>query len=207
LLQIDSFDEKCARILKELYVPQAVRTPPGDLGIPDCEATSLYKADPKRYKPRNRIYTSQVEVEAALGKLSSLQLQFNSDSEHTYGQQLIDWEQIEPTHAKSSALPKERLERKRQQLENMANAVVSLAQPGDRIVDFCSGTGHLAILLALQHVACYHQVLPPKSDYLARRNSDFSANKGPRLFPEAIIRVEGFVSIRNCSRQAAKCSR
>lgn len=106
-------------------MPQAIKTPPGELGIPDCEATSLYKADPKRYKPRNRIYTSQLELEAALSKLSSLQLQFNSDSEHTYGQQLIDWEQIEPTHAKSSALPKERLERKRQQLENLVNAVVS----------------------------------------------------------------------------------
>ncbi|XP_017116404.2 glutathione S-transferase C-terminal domain-containing protein homolog [Drosophila elegans] len=161
--EIDAFDGKCARILRELYVPQVVRTPPGDLGIPDCEATSLYKADPKRYKPRNRVYTSQLEVEAALGKLSPLQLQFNSDSERTYGQQLIDWEQIEPTHAKSSALPKERLARKRQQLENMANAVVSLAQPGDRIVDFCSGTGHLAILLALKLPKCTIIVMENKA--------------------------------------------
>lgn len=144
-------------------MPQAIKTPPGELGIPDCEATSLYKADPKRYKPRNRIYTSQLELEAALSKLSSLQLQFNSDSEHTYGQQLIDWEQIEPTHAKSSALPKERLERKRQQLENLVNAVVSLAQPGDRIVDFCSGTGHLAILLALKLPNCTIIVMENKA--------------------------------------------
>lgn len=44
-------------------------------------------------------------------------------------------------------------------------------------------------------------VLPPKAII---SDSDFSANKGP---PEAIIRVEGFVSIRNCSRHSAKCSR
>ncbi|XP_017029546.1 glutathione S-transferase C-terminal domain-containing protein homolog [Drosophila kikkawai] len=166
--EIDSFDDSCARILDELYVPHIVKTPPGDLGIPDCEATSLYKADPKRYKPRNRIYTSQSEVEAALGKLSPLQLHFSSDSEENYGQQIIDWEQIEPTHAKSSALPKERLERKRQQLENMANAVVSLAQSGDRIVDFCSGTGHLAILLALKLPQCTVIVMENKAFSLSQ---------------------------------------
>ncbi|KAH8240571.1 hypothetical protein KR026_000183 [Drosophila bipectinata] len=163
--EIDAFDESCSKILNELYGGSKVNTPPGDLSIPDCDATSLYKADPKRYKPRNRIYTSQSEVEAALGKLATLQLEFSSDSEHNYGQQLIDWEKIEPSHAKSSALPKERLERKRQQLENMANAVVSLAKPGDRIVDFCSGTGHLAILLALKL---------PKCTVIAMENKAFS---------------------------------
>ncbi|EDV31237.1 uncharacterized protein Dana_GF15257 [Drosophila ananassae] len=161
--EIDAFDESCSRILNELYGGSKVNTPPGDLSIPDCEATSLYKADPKRYKPRNRIYTSQSEVEAALGKLSALQLKFSSDSDHNYGERLIDWEQIEPSHAKSSALPKERLERKRQQLENMANAVVSLAKPGDRIVDFCSGTGHLAILLALKLPKCTVIVMENKA--------------------------------------------
>ncbi|KAH8324199.1 hypothetical protein KR074_001343 [Drosophila pseudoananassae] len=161
--EIDSFDESCSKILNELYGGSKVNTPPGDLSIPDCDATSLYKADPKRYKPRNRIYTSQSEVEAALGKLAALHLEFSSDSDQNYGQQLIDWEKIEPSHAKSSALPKERLKRKRQQLENMANAVVSLAKPGDRIVDFCSGTGHLAILLALKLPKCTVIVMENKA--------------------------------------------
>jgi 16S rRNA G1207 methylase RsmC len=34
------------------------------------------------------------------------------------------------------------------QLENMAAAVAKLAKPGDTIVDFCSGGGHLGIVLA-----------------------------------------------------------
>ncbi|EDW64821.1 glutathione S-transferase C-terminal domain-containing protein homolog [Drosophila virilis] len=167
--EIDSFDTNCARILHELYVPMLVAPAENTqlLSIPDCEEASLYKADPKRYRPRNRIYTSQAEVEAALAKLTPLQLHFSADSEHSYGQQLIDWQVIEPTHAKSSALPAERLERKRQQLENMANAVVSLAQPGDRIVDFCSGTGHLAILLALKLPQCTVIVLENKAFSLA----------------------------------------
>ncbi|XP_033236534.1 glutathione S-transferase C-terminal domain-containing protein homolog [Drosophila pseudoobscura] len=166
--EIDSFDGTCAKILGELYVPQAASQGEELLSIPDCDATSLYKADPKRYKPRNRIYTSQAEVDLALAKLSELQLVFSTDSEHTFGQQTIDWQKIEPTHAKSSALPQERLERKRQQLENMANAVVSLAQPGDRIVDFCSGTGHLAILLALKLPLCTIIVMENKSFSLAQ---------------------------------------
>ncbi|EDW29291.1 GL18497 [Drosophila persimilis] len=166
--EIDSFDGTCAKILGELYVPQAASQGEELLSIPDCDATSLYKADPKRYKPRNRIYTSQAEVDLALAKLSELQLVFSTDSEHTFGQQTIDWQKIEPTHATSSALPQERLERKRQQLENMANAVVSLAQPGDRIVDFCSGTGHLAILLALKLPLCTIIVMENKSFSLAQ---------------------------------------
>lgn len=122
--------------------------------IPDCAAASLYKNDPRRYKPRNRIFTDQAEVEATLSKLEKLEIKFNSDSPTNFGEIVIDWEAIEPTHAESSALPQERLLRKRQQLENLANAVSSLAVNGQRIIDFCSGTGHLGILLALKLPQC-----------------------------------------------------
>lgn len=120
------------------------------MNIPECDATSLYKSDPKRYKPRNRLYTEQKEIDAALNKLQALCVDFTSESDCTYDNFEIDWQQIEPSHAESSALPVERLVRKRQQLENLANAVVSLSVPGNRIVDFCSGTGHLGILLAIK---------------------------------------------------------
>ena len=36
-------------------------------------------------------------------------------------------------------LPKKRLEKKREQLENLVTAVIDIAKPGDVIVDFCSG--------------------------------------------------------------------
>lgn len=138
------------------------------LNIPDCDATSLYKSDPKRYKPRNRIFTEQTEVDATLNKLEILNIKFNSDSCTSYGQSIIDWQQIEPTHAESSALPQERLLRKRQQLENLANAVVSLAKAGERIIDFCSGTGHLGILLALQLPHCVVILMENKAISLQR---------------------------------------
>lgn len=136
--------------------------------IPKCEATSLYKSDPKRYKPRNRIFTDQKGVDAALNKLQSLNIPFTSISEWTYDNFTINWQNIEPSHAKSSALPEKRLARKRQQLENLANVVVTLAKPGDRIVDFCSGTGHLGILLALKLPQCTVILLENKSISLQR---------------------------------------
>ncbi|XP_068140087.1 glutathione S-transferase C-terminal domain-containing protein homolog [Drosophila tropicalis] len=168
LSEIDSFDGNCSRILQELIISAKVEKRTEVLTIPDCQANSLYKADPKRYKPRNRIYTSQEEVDIALAKLEPLGIKFSSNSEHSYGQEVINWQEIEPSHEKSSALPENRLERKRKQLENMANAVISLAQPGDRIVDFCSGTGHLAILLALQLPDCIIIVLENKAFSLSQ---------------------------------------
>ena len=47
------------------------------------------------------------------------------------------------------------------QLENMAMAVMKLAKDGDRIVDFCSGGGHLGIVLAY--------LLPKSTVYLVRK--------------------------------------
>ncbi|OQR72408.1 glutathione S-transferase C-terminal domain-containing protein-like [Tropilaelaps mercedesae] len=50
----------------------------------------------------------------------------------------------------SGGLPEDRIQRKRQQISNVVNAVISLVD-SDRsqtIVDFCSGGGHVAIVLA-----------------------------------------------------------
>ncbi|XP_065356985.1 glutathione S-transferase C-terminal domain-containing protein homolog [Calliphora vicina] len=155
LNEIDNFDGQCQHVLNNLCnFPCISNFTNCMFKIPDCDDTSLYKSDPKRYKPRNRIFTEQSEVESTLNKLETLKINFTSDCPITYGQCLIDWQAIEPTHAESSALPQERLLRKRQQLENLANAVASLAHQGQRIIDFCSGTGHLGILLALKLPQC-----------------------------------------------------
>lgn len=138
------------------------------LKILDSEASSLYKSDPKRYKPRNRIYTEQTEVDAVLNKLHSLNTTFTSENSKSFGQQTIDWNTIEPEHEKNCALPQQRLLRKRQQLENLANAVVSMACKGNRIIDFCSGTGHLGILLALQLPHCTVILMENKAISLER---------------------------------------
>ncbi|XP_004531393.1 glutathione S-transferase C-terminal domain-containing protein homolog [Ceratitis capitata] len=168
LTEIDTFDTKCSYMLNELYLHEEKNQTTILLSIPDCEPASLYKSDPKRYKPRSRIFTEQSEVDAALNKLEKLQLQFTSDSATTYEKEHINWDVIEPEHEKSSALPRERILRKRQQLQNLANAVVSLARPGDRIVDFCSGTGHLGILLALQLPDCIIILMENKAISLER---------------------------------------
>ncbi|XP_037822665.1 glutathione S-transferase C-terminal domain-containing protein homolog [Lucilia sericata] len=170
LNEIDNLDQCCLQVLNDLCHFPCVDSLVNGLTfkIPDCEASSLYKSDPKRYKPRNRIFTEQTEVENTLSKLETLKINFNSDCAITYGQCLIDWQAIEPAHAESSALPQERLLRKRQQLENLANAVASLAQPGQRIIDFCSGTGHLGILLALKLPQCEIILMENKAISLQR---------------------------------------
>ncbi|XP_036328454.1 glutathione S-transferase C-terminal domain-containing protein homolog [Rhagoletis pomonella] len=168
LSEIDTFDRSCGQILNELYLHQSANPSIPLLKIPDCEAASLYKSDPKRYKPRNRIFTDQSKVDAALNKLEMLQLKFNSESATTFEEEHIDWDALEPEHEKSSALPRERIIRKRQQLQNVANAVISLANPNERIVDFCSGTGHLGILLALQLPKCTIILMENKAISLER---------------------------------------
>ncbi|XP_055837283.1 glutathione S-transferase C-terminal domain-containing protein homolog [Episyrphus balteatus] len=152
--EIESTDEQCQQVLEELYpeinISKKTHT---SYKMPEYEHTSLYKSDPKRYKPRNRIFTEQSEIDSSLEKLSPLQIEFSSDTDVAYDMP-IDWNAIEPDQSKTSALPEERLDRKRKQLENVANAVKSLAEDGDRIIDFCSGTGHLGILLALTLPKC-----------------------------------------------------
>ena len=61
----------------------------------------------------------------------------------------IDWNSLpELVHPLGGQLPPDRLDRKCEQLENLALAVKSMARSGQVIVDFCSGGGHLGIVLA-----------------------------------------------------------
>ena len=61
----------------------------------------------------------------------------------------IDWNALpELVHPLGGQLPPERLDKKCQQLENLTAAVIGMARPGQIIVDFCSGGGHLGIVLA-----------------------------------------------------------
>lgn len=61
-------------------------------------------------------------------------------------------------------LPSKRIDRKKHQLECLANEVINLAKPGDTIVDFCSGTGHLGILLAFLLPDCTIYLLENKEE-------------------------------------------
>ena len=48
-------------------------------------------------------------------------------------------------------VPVKRVERKCQQLENLVTAVLEVAQPGDVIVDFCSGGVRCLCTVCLSH--------------------------------------------------------
>ena len=95
----------------------------------------------------------------------------------------IDWDSLPHlVHPLGGQLPVERLEKKCQQLENLTLAVLSLRPgPGQVIVDFCSGGGHLAILLAY--------LLPEVTVYLVE-------NKHQSLL-RAIKRVQA-LGLSNC---------
>ncbi|XP_068950852.1 glutathione S-transferase C-terminal domain-containing protein isoform X2 [Petaurus breviceps papuanus] len=61
----------------------------------------------------------------------------------------LDWSNlptaVSPEEGKMST---ERALRKQQQLNNLVSVVTNMAKPGDIVVDFCSGGGHVGIVLA-----------------------------------------------------------
>ena len=61
--------------------------------------------------------------------------------------------------------------RKRQQIDNLVALLRPLVKPGDHIVDFCGGAGHMSIPLALSFPKCTITLLDAKleSILLARR--------------------------------------
>ncbi|KAF5280295.1 hypothetical protein FQR65_LT03104 [Abscondita terminalis] len=128
---------------------------------------SLYTSDTKSYKSQNRIYTKQTDVEKAL--IASKNLSHKLISEKSFGHEIsFSWNQV-PLEAspESGALPESRQIRKCQQLENLAKATIKAARLQDEnvIVDFCSGSGHLGILIA---------ALLPKSHIILVENKERS---------------------------------
>ncbi|KAM9026766.1 glutathione S-transferase C-terminal domain-containing protein isoform 1-T1 [Ara ararauna] len=81
----------------------------------------------------------------------------------------LDW-----AHLPSAVTPgegkmsKDRALRKQQQLDNLASAVTKLAKPGDVIVDFCSGGGHVGIVLAHMMPSCQVVLIENKELSLIR---------------------------------------
>ncbi|KAF6738332.1 Glutathione S-transferase C-terminal domain-containing protein [Oryzias melastigma] len=82
---------------------------------------------------------------------------------------IIPWDSlpsaINPTEGKMSNI---RAIRKMQQLNNLVAMVTDLARPGDTIVDFCSGTGHVGIVLAHTFPDCQIVLIENKEESLVR---------------------------------------
>lgn len=129
---------------------------------------SLYKTDPRRYKPRQKIFTKQEDILESLHRVSSVEL--DMIEKEPYGNEVFfDWESV-PWSARPAggALPLRRQERKSQQLEGMARAVLKLARNGDTVVDFCAGSGHLGLILAHFLPRCSIILLENKEESMRR---------------------------------------
>ncbi|XP_067901865.1 glutathione S-transferase C-terminal domain-containing protein [Heterodontus francisci] len=81
----------------------------------------------------------------------------------------LDWSNlpvaVNPIEGKLSS---ERALRKQQQLDNIISIVTKLAKPGDTIVDFCSGGGHVGIVLAHTLPSCQVILVENKEESLLR---------------------------------------
>uniref|UniRef100_A0A3Q2XGP6 Glutathione S-transferase C-terminal domain-containing protein n=1 Tax=Hippocampus comes TaxID=109280 RepID=A0A3Q2XGP6_HIPCM len=75
---------------------------------------------------------------------------------------------MNPTEGKMSNI---RTVRKRQQLNNLVAMVTQLAKPGFTVVDFCSGTGHVGIVLAHALPLCQVILIENKEESLIRAHS------------------------------------
>ncbi|XP_025064566.1 glutathione S-transferase C-terminal domain-containing protein isoform X2 [Alligator sinensis] len=81
----------------------------------------------------------------------------------------LDWSDlpaaVNPGEGKMSS---ERALRKQQQLNNLVAMVTNLSKPGDVIVDFCSGGGHVGIVLAHMLPSCQVVLIENKELSLVR---------------------------------------
>lgn len=141
------------------------------LHINQLKPCSLYKCDPKRYNASQRIYTKQHNIDQTLEKIKNSG--FDIISKHSQDEnginKMFDWSEL-PFDAlpEGGELPERRLQRKKYQLENLAREIIQIACPGDRIVDFCSGTGHLGIILAYKLPQCIIYLLENKQESVMR---------------------------------------
>ena len=115
----------------------------------DVPNQSLYKNDKSRINPASRLFTKQPDIDRAMSLVKEAKIEVLQAMPFDYTSSKIDWNALpELVHPLGGQLPPERLDKKCQQLENLTAAVKAMARPGQVIVDFCSGGGHLAIVLA-----------------------------------------------------------
>lgn len=87
----------------------------------------------------------------------------------------LDWSSLPAAVSpKEGKMSTDRALRKQQQLNNLAYLVLDRAKPGDRIVDFCSGGGHVGIVLAHVLPLCQVTLIENKEISLirAKKRSD-----------------------------------
>lgn len=135
----------------------------------DGKYFSLLNRDLTGYKQKQKkrkIFMDQTGVDVVLEKLKTLDIEIVS-SPGDPDQHSIDDDYVSEL-LKRGELPAERFDRKKSQLKSLANEVLKIAQRGDVIVDFCSGTGHLGFLVAKLLPGCRIIVLENKETSISR---------------------------------------
>ncbi|GLD99237.1 hypothetical protein PINS_up007955 [Pythium insidiosum] len=81
---------------------------------------------------------------------------------------VIPWEHLpEGIHPRDGKLPPQRIRRKRHQVENLAVFLQRILRPGDVVVEFCAGSGYVALPLASMFPQCTFVLLDMKAPSLA----------------------------------------
>uniref|UniRef100_A0A0A9WQX0 Methyltransferase domain-containing protein n=1 Tax=Lygus hesperus TaxID=30085 RepID=A0A0A9WQX0_LYGHE len=128
--------------------------------LPAVVRSSLYKRDPTRYKPRHKIFTQQSDIESSMEIVSGV---VAVEYEDPFGCHVEL-----PPDIPLPDVPDKRLDRKIQQLSNLAKSTLKVSKANDLIVDFCSGSGHLGFIIAHALPSCSVVLLDNKEKSLDR---------------------------------------
>jgi len=138
--------------------------------VPD---ESLYKCDPKREACKT--FTNQMDVEKNLDWWQESGLESLQKFKGREDWENLDWASLPKlVHPQAGQLPADRLERKCHQLQGLAIPLMELTRrdrPGGGrcvLVDFCSGGGHLGLLLAHLMPEVEVHLVENKEESLAR---------------------------------------
>lgn len=156
----------CIEILK---LPSTLQQQKVNYIVQNIESFTLYKRDAKR-QIEQRVFTRDENIEKSLIKINQLGIEISSVPSKIDGidDEDPDWQLPFDALPEGGNLPANRLQRKKDQLFSLAREIICIAKEGDRIVDFCSGQGHLAIILAYKLPQCLVYVLDNKTEMLRR---------------------------------------
>lgn len=142
----------------------------GEVIIPKVMEESLYKSDPERPKLHCiGSMTLQRDIDQIISRLIAAGVEVEYSTPPAGQTIALPWTTYPPAvHPQDGALPPSRLERKCQQIENIVGEVIRLSKPGDIVVDFCSGGGHVGIVLAYSLPQCTVVLIENKASSLLR---------------------------------------
>lgn len=127
---------------------------------------SLYKTNVNKTKFK----TDQSKIEKFLQAVSNSSIKIINDSVGYANDIQFDWNKIpmelNPT---GGSVPSSRAERKSQQLESLLKPIIKIASKQNLVVvDFCSGSGHLGLLIAYVLPFCQIILVENKEKSLSR---------------------------------------